>query len=344
MEPYGMHPRILKEIADVITKLLLMIFDQSLESRELPADQNLVNVVLSFKKDKEDPRNYRPVSLTSVPDKVVEKVILVVKLSMRSLTISSMSSTQHKRFRQWVSNQLMNQAQSEWDNNRLVTCHKWVPQGSILGLVLFNIFISDLDAGLEGILSKFAEETKLGGVVDSLEGRKFLHRDFNKIEGWAITNHRKFNKRKCQILHLGWDNPGCMYRLGNESLESSATERDLGVLVNVKLNMNQQCPGSQEGNHVLGGIRQSITSRSKEGIVLLSASALEQLHLEYYVQFWVPQYRKVIKLLKRVQRRATKMVEGLEWKLCEEWMKALELFSLENRRLKGNLIAVTTSS
>ncbi|KAJ7407307.1 rna-directed dna polymerase from mobile element jockey-like [Pitangus sulphuratus] len=128
-------------------------------------------------------------------------------------------------------------------NYRLVSA--WVgPQGSILGPVLFNIFLNDLEKGLEGILSKFADNTKLREATDSLEGREALQRDLIKLEDWAITNPMKFNRGKCQIRHLGWGNPGCTYRLGNEMLENSAMERDL---VDGKLNMSQQCPGSQEG-------------------------------------------------------------------------------------------------
>ncbi|KAJ7408955.1 rna-directed dna polymerase from mobile element jockey-like [Willisornis vidua] len=123
--------------------------------------------------------------------------------------------------------------------------------------MLLNIFINYLDTGLEGTLNKFADDGKLRGAVDSLKGREALQRNLNKSEDWEITNHMKFNKGKCCILHLGSGNPGCAYRLGNEMLESSDTERDLGILIDSKLNMNQQCPGSQEGQPYPGGGHQA---------------------------------------------------------------------------------------
>ncbi|KAJ7413508.1 rna-directed dna polymerase from mobile element jockey-like [Willisornis vidua] len=125
--------------------------------------------------------------------------------------------------------------------------------------------------GLEGIVSKFPHDTKLGGIVNSLEGREALQRVQDKSEKWAITNCMKFNKDKSWTLHLRWGNPGCTYRLGNETLESSTTERHLEILVHGKLNMSQQCPGSQEGKPCPGGIRHNIASQSREG---LSCSAL----------------------------------------------------------------------
>jgi len=172
-----------------------------------------------------------------------------------------------------------------------------IPRGSILGPMLFNVFINYLDAGIECTLNNFADNTKLGGAVDSVEDREALQRDLDRLKSWAITKRKKCNKSKCWILHLGQGNPGYMYKLEDERLECSPAERDLGVWVDGKLNMSQQCAlATKRANHILGCIKHSIASQLWESIVPLYI-ALVRPHFESCGQLWALRYMQDVKLL-----------------------------------------------
>uniref|UniRef100_K7F118 Reverse transcriptase domain-containing protein n=1 Tax=Pelodiscus sinensis TaxID=13735 RepID=K7F118_PELSI len=176
--------------------------------------------------------------------------------------------------------------------------------------------------------------------LTALEDSVIIQNDLDKLEKWSEVNRMKFNKDKCKVLHLGRNNQFHTYRMGSDCLGRSTAERDLGVIVDHKLHMSQQCDVvAKKANMILGCINRCVVSKTQK-VILPFYSVLVKPQLEYCVQFWAPHFKKDVEKLERVQGRATRMIKGLENMTFEGRLKELGLFNLKKRRLRGDMIAV----
>jgi len=213
-----------------------------------------------------------------------------------------------------------------------------VPQGSVLGPLLFIIYINDIDVGMVSRVAKFADDTKLGASVSNPDNIKTLKLDLIKIAEWSERWQMPFNLDKCKVMHIGHANQRANYSMLDHDIEKTNLEKDLGVLISSDLKSTKQCiEVEKKAQRLLGYIKRQFRYRNKE-IVLSLYNSLVRPHLEYAVQFWSPSLRMDVQRLERVQRRATKLIPSIRHMDYQSRLRALNLFSLESRRLRGQLI------
>ena len=154
--------------------------------------------------------------------------MLVKKLKAHGITGRTLTWIEN-----WLDNRkqrtVLNGAESEW-----AEVESGVPQGSVLGPICFLIYINDIDDCAEEItiLNKFADDTKLGHLVDRAEDVDTLQRCLHKLQDWALRWGMSFNVQKCKVMHLGRHNNRAQYVMNGTMLETTSQERDVGVMVN----------------------------------------------------------------------------------------------------------------
>lgn len=397
--PDGISPYVLKHCADIICSPLTDIFTTSLRTGDVPSDWRNANLTPIYKKGPtSNPLNYRPVSLTSIASKVMERIVreeIVQHLTDNAL----FTDAQHgfRRNRSCLTNLLcyLDDLVNAVDNGHCVDvnyldcekafdrvphqrlmvklralgidgkvlswirsfladrfhqvrirkeCSGWlpvhsgVPQGSVLGPVLFLVYVNDLTDSLESTASLFADDAKIYRVLETEDDAESLQRDMKRLEEWSTKWLLTFNISKCKTMHIGHNNQQADYKLNDTSLEKTTQEKDLGVIVAHDLKASVHVATvAAKANSRLGIIKRNFSVLTKDILLPLYLSLVRPI-LDYGAQAWSPYLVRDIRALERVQRRATKLIPDLAQLPYEVRCQRLGLQSLEERRVRGDMI------
>lgn len=221
-----------------------------------------------------------------------------------------------------------------------------IPQGSVLGPVLFVIYINDLPQAVNSDVYLFEDDTKLYRVINSIKDSETLQQDLTELEHWSHKWLLRFHPKKCKVVTIG-RNTSHSYRYSMSDadgttlyLEHTDTEKDLGVTIDCKLDFDKHINEKvNKANMTMGLIRRSFEYLDQANFLLLY-KALVRPHLEYANAVWCPYKQKHIDIIEGVQRRATKLVPGLRNLPYEERLKRLNLPTMVYRRLRGDMIEI----
>lgn len=398
--PDGIHPLVLRKLAAVLAAPLAELFTQSMQSGRIPTCWKNAIVKPFFKGgDKHLPENYRPVNLTSVVGKVMERW---VKEMFGSWMEGSgvLTDKQHgfTRNRSCTTNLLL--ARESWiqgaeqrlrtdviyfdfskafdrvDHDSLIQrlnqydCPlplvKWtadflhgrsfqvrvngalseripapsgVPQGSVLGPLLFNLYVNDIPEKIASDCVLFADDMKLWRLIKSDEDVQMLQKDINTLHHAAMERKLPINVMKCQHLPIGQGTDN-VYKLNGREIPQETKVRDLGVLVSTDMktkdHTNQACA---KGFRLLWALKRSFTSWTADSVPKLMSAFVRPV-MEFAAPAYFPCTKGECYALERVQRTATRMIPGLRDVPYLERCLVLDMFTLEYRRTRMDMIFV----
>jgi len=244
---------------------------------------------------------------------------------------------------EWIKSWLRNRKQRVVINGQEST---WidvisgVPQGSVLGPLLFLIYINDLDvaAPLVQVLSKFADDTKLGHPVSNTADQQIFQQQLDSVFKWSQDWSMQFNVEKCKVMHIGSRNQNFDYFMDGKSLKKVDFEKDVGVRINKNLKPSLQCKESSRiALAMLNQLTRAFHYRDRFTFLNLYKRYV-RVHLEFASPAWNPWQNGDIEVLEKVQKKAVSLISGLKGETYEAKLKELNLMSLENRRLRADLI------
>ncbi|CAH8435884.1 unnamed protein product [Schistosoma haematobium] len=214
-----------------------------------------------------------------------------------------------------------------------------VPQGTVLGPVLFLLYENDLPCLLSSSVLPYADDVKIWKTIrcksDSLE----LQNDLKKLSEWSQTWQLPINTSKCVVTHIGHQGTDT-YTMNNTELPVVQTYSDLGVIVSQDLTTTAHCRAiAAKGFKTLWSIRRAFSHVDAKTFLTLY-TVFVRPKLEYCIQATSPCLKKDSELLEKVQRTATKLIPGIAKLPYESRLAKLNLFPLSYRRTRGDLITV----
>ena len=406
----NIQPSVLRKIPEVFAKPLRIIYQLSLDTATLPKTWKQAGVVPVFKKGaRSDPSNYRPVSLTSILCKILEKIVVrymidhikrnklytkrqhgfTPKKSITTNLLEAMNiwtealmhdipvdilyldyakafdTVPHQRLihqvetfgitgniLKWIQafltdrqqKVLVNGSESSWS-----CVESGIPQGSILGPILFTLFVNDIPDLIKTSISMYADDTKLYCPLTSDESALDLVEDLSNLQEWARMMQMRFHPDKCKVMHLGKNNPKFNYYMQDSftettcqqhTLATTLLEKDLGVFIDSELDFTMHTIEKVNKAHkLLGYVRHTFKYLNKETLPMLYKSLIRP-HLEFGTCIWSPKLKININRIESIQRRATRCVPEL-WHLSyEQRLANLKLETLSYRRMRADLIEV----
>ena len=404
--PDELPPRLIRELKDELSGPLTTLFRASMKAKKIPDEWREASITPIYKQkgSKADPGNYRPVSLTNVVGKLMERI---VKNEMTEYVESNklMSDSQHG-FRSGRSVQtnmveFLNTTTKWLDEGRsfdviyldfakafdkvchrrlLVKLEEWgiigevlgwledwlrerrqrvrvdgeyssyedvlssVLQGSVLGGILFNIYVDDIDEAIKDqiltAMAKFADDTKVAKVVETEEDEMEMQKIIDELARWAKKWEMSFNAEKCKVMHFGNHNRQAKYVMDGIELGLSTEERDLGIRVANTLKPSRQCAvAAKSANFALSQIQRSFHFRRKKDLIPLYKTFVRP-KLEFGVAAWSPWTEADKKEMEKVQERLMRMVCDASGDTYEEKLNDAGLTTLKERRERGDAIEV----
>ena len=213
-----------------------------------------------------------------------------------------------------------------------------VPQGSVIGPLLFLVYINDLPSLLQSHCKLFADDSKIYGKVNTPEGCQQLQNDLTRASDWAREWKMVFHPEKSHVIHYGTHNNKFQYTLGENNIAAVDEEKDLGITISSDLKWAKHIADVvSKANRMVGLVKHTFTFMDKDMFLTLYKTLIRPL-LEYNPQIWSPHYLKDISALEKVQRRATRMVPEISHMEYEERLKTLKLYPLQKRRTRGDMI------